>query len=336
MLNKASSLTYIKSFDSLRAFAVILVILSHWYSGNIVLSKLPLGIIGVNIFFVLSGFLITGILVYYKEKIDLKLDTPGYYIKKFYYRRTLRIFPIYYLLLIVLLTFKRDIFAGSAIWHITYLSDYYFVFIRKAWHGSLSHLWSLSVEEQFYLFWPFIILYSSSRLLKLWPVILICIGIASRYFNPPNLELWNYFIPSCLDSFGIGALIAINKSKLTHNLKLYLSLLFLSIALGVINYLGDFNQVPLVVNVIAALLIMICYNGFSSKISWLTENRLIIYLGKISYGLYLYHNFIPKLYFLQFPKPVNLILPWFLLIILAAVSYEFMEKPFLKLKDKLQ
>src|ERR1700733_11280286 len=96
-------MTYIKQLDSLRAIAVILVIVSHWMSGDSIIGRFPTGSIGVDIFFVLSGFLISKILFDNRNKSEELNISKSATIKNFYIRRALRIFPIYYLTIFILL-----------------------------------------------------------------------------------------------------------------------------------------------------------------------------------------------------------------------------------------
>lgn len=129
---------YIKQLDSIRAIAVILVIISHWLPKTNVLNIIPNGNIGVDIFFVLSGFLITKILFDIRSKAEVLNIPKAILIKNFYVRRTLRIFPIYYLTILVLLLFSKNTgtdIHSAFIYLITYTSNLYFFNIQK-W-GSL-------------------------------------------------------------------------------------------------------------------------------------------------------------------------------------------------------
>jgi len=173
---------YIKQLDSLRAIAVILVIISHWIPATNVINRIPNGAIGVDIFFVLSGFLISKILFDQRNNAEL-LNIPKFtLVKNFYVRRTLRIFPIYYLTIFVLLLFSKS--TGTNIqsafaYFLTYTSNFYF-FKIQTWDGMVSHLWSLAVEEQFYLIWPWIILFSNKKYFLHIITIFILIGVLSN------------------------------------------------------------------------------------------------------------------------------------------------------------
>ena len=150
------------ALDGLRAIAILLVVphnlnlIATFGGPNLFVAALHRGWIGVQLFFVLSGFLITGIL------LDAR-DAPDYY-RSFFVRRVLRIFPLYYATLLVLFvllpalgllpaSFKRDTMVELSYW--AYFSNWYGPF--HPGEASVSHFWSLAVEEQFYLLWPFVI-----------------------------------------------------------------------------------------------------------------------------------------------------------------------------------
>jgi peptidoglycan/LPS O-acetylase OafA/YrhL len=135
-------------------FLVTVVILSQWLPGY------SIGIdagIGVHIFFALSGFLISENLLKQKTKI-VGFKGLGRAFKIFYIRRSLRIFPIYYLVIILLLIVPVVILADYVLWYLFYAVNI-MISRQHEWPGMFSHLWSLAVEEQFYLFWPAIIFF---------------------------------------------------------------------------------------------------------------------------------------------------------------------------------
>src|SRR5688572_5325775 len=180
------SLYYIRSLDGIRALAVFLVILFHW---KLPLLHLEFGWSGVSIFFVLSGYLITRIL------INSKQTTLGHYLKVFYVKRTLRIFPLYYGYLIAfglflvlvkvfsLPGFTRDILSikSEFLLLLTYTYNFSQLLHLLGEHvqrGSMfiGHLWSLSVEEQFYLIFPFVVYFCSTKSLRyiLLAIVVLC------------------------------------------------------------------------------------------------------------------------------------------------------------------
>src|SRR5687768_2398909 len=139
-------MTYIKQLDSLRAIAVLLVIITHWFPETNKLNIYTAVFNGVDIFFVLSGFLISKILFENRGLSELNRTGRKNIVTNFYIRRFLRIFPIYYLTLFILYIIgpaTGTSIRESFVYYITYTSNLYF-FSVKHWDGMLSHLWSLS------------------------------------------------------------------------------------------------------------------------------------------------------------------------------------------------
>ncbi len=350
---------YIKQLDSVRAIAVLLVIVSHWMSGNYFVSKVPLGAIGVDIFFVLSGFLISRILFDNRNKAE-KWNIPATtLLKNFYVRRTLRIFPIYYLVIFLLLLFSESTgtHIRDAFWYFaTYTSNFYFFHIQ-GWDGILSHLWSLAVEEQFYLIWPWILLFANR---KYFPYIIagfILIGVSSQYALA-EVKLSTILTFTCFDAFGLGALLAwvlvYAEGKLKMLFRWLTVLGVLSVLLFCLCLIKDTWYVPL--RTLASLITLWLINYIllyretnSMAFKLVLNNRLLIFLGKISYGLYLYHNIIPQTLNLKIINPyLNPLLPDFLykkhwellfffenailVVCVSWLSFVFIEKKFLNLK----
>lgn len=349
---------YIKQLDSLRAIAVILVIVSHWVPVKYLI--LPTGSIGVDIFFVLSGFLISKILIDNRNNAN-ELDIPkSSVLKKFYLRRTLRIFPIYYLTIFALLIFSTSTatnLKSSFFYFLTYTSNFYF-FHHQTWDGMLSHLWSLAVEEQFYLIWPWIILFSNKKYLLHVIFIFIFIGILSQYLMR-GIKMSPILTFTCFDSFGMGALLSWVISYANTQLKKFYSIIsIVSIIFGFLFILGAFKYkweiIPLRTIVSFITLWVITYiiinpNKNSFDFKYILNNRILIFLGKISYGLYLYHNIIPstlnsKLINIYFnPLLPDLIYKKYwgqlfllenviLLVLISWLSFVLIEKRFLNLK----
>lgn len=216
-----SSRRHLPLLDGVRGCAILLVIATHLASGTtaassfdeVVLRTLRAGWIGVDLFFVLSGFLITGIL------LDSRTD-PRYF-RVFFARRALRILPLYwlYLLLVVAAAWwlpadpQRETLLASLPWHAAYLTN--LIVALRGWDASgfqTGHLWSLSVEEQFYLVWPFLVLVAGARRLReatvrmmIWLPALRAAAVAAGV-----LTLTTHLLtPFRADSFGAGALLAV-------------------------------------------------------------------------------------------------------------------------------
>lgn len=305
----AIPLCYIKQLDGIRAIAVVFVILSHWYPGGIA-AKLGSGAIGVDIFFVLSGFLITRILIVERLKYELEPFACSRLkgIKNFIVRRALRIFPIYYLLLFMLVIFTKQ-FPNPVVqdwkWYFFYLQNILFL-INQAWPGGkLSHLWSLAVEEQFYIFWPWLILFVSRKWLLKSIVISFFIGITSVYLLPmlKGGTMAELLTPSCMHAFAAGGVLAyfhIKKGGDFFHLKYYFMVpalfSFCYLLLGLNGVLPLIIDIRTIVSIIMlGMISTILINPNSMLSIYIFGNPILVLLGKISYGVYLFHNFIPLL-----------------------------------------
>ncbi|MDQ7947325.1 MAG: acyltransferase, partial [Pedobacter sp.] len=206
-------LRYIKGLDALRAFAVITVIITHWgptafhsETLSFLLKLFPNGNFGVDLFFVLSGFLITRILI--NSRFENEETDKFQLIKAFFIRRSLRIFPIYFLLVLVLWAIG-DKPVGDNIWYfLTYTSN--LLIIEKGnWYSNLSHTWSLAVEEQFYLLWPWIIVFVPKKYLLSAILGFLGLGIVSSLMLYVLCgKLFYILMPPCLIAFSIGATYA--------------------------------------------------------------------------------------------------------------------------------
>ncbi len=212
-LPSAERSRHVDALDGLRGVAILLVLL-HGFDvvsgahglGHLIDSAFDAGWIGVQLFFVLSGFLITGIL------LDTR-DSPDYY-RNFFVRRVLRIFPLYYGVLFVafvLLPLFMDIRGGAdQVWLWTYLAN----FAAPFGHGesAFPHFWSLCVEEQFYLVWPLIVRHAGRRGVIAISIVLTLLAVASRIFlrihfgEPVGHEAAYLFTPARMDALALGAL----------------------------------------------------------------------------------------------------------------------------------
>lgn len=355
MLNTANNTQYFRQLDTLRAFAVLLVIISHWFSTTSFLNKLaPNGILGVTLFFVISGYLITGILLQNKNAFKVQKYNIHKAFKTFYIRRALRIFPPYYFLLLLICIFNFTIIKKSFWWHFTYTSNFYF-FFQNQLAGSLSHFWSLSVEEQFYIIWPALIFFTPNKYLNSLFLTGIIIAIIYRFliYNPPS-NIGRFLMPGSLDSFCLGGLLVFhqqNGSKLYNWLRKNRILVLLSCLLiyFIFNYFIGKERLYLtlyftIISILFAQIILICSNEVSTPFfATILNNRLLIYLGKISYGLYLYHNFVPYIYNLKFDYVFGIysfyvvqLLRFLVLTFIATLSWYLLEKPILNLKNKFE
>jgi|SRR5262249_32105957 len=142
--------TYLKQLDGLRCMACFGVLLQHWLPPSNILQRLNVPLAdGVYLFFVLSGFLITRILLDCRDHADARESTRGRVLVRFYIRRALRLMPLYFLVVIVTASLSVTGARDALPWHLVYGSNVYY-FVRGGFNGPTSHFWTLSVEEQFY------------------------------------------------------------------------------------------------------------------------------------------------------------------------------------------
>jgi peptidoglycan/LPS O-acetylase OafA/YrhL len=359
-------LSYMPQLDGIRGIAVMLVMFRHWLPQEDLINFLPLGRIGVDIFFVLSGFLITKILLKERFESDASLST-GKKIYTFYIRRSLRIFPVYYLLLLVVFIINLEGSRGSILWYATYATNF-FLFKEQSWVNHLSHLWTLAVEEQFYLFWPFVILFvPKNKLLKVIQFFIVLGPLSRAIFYLINPSIYNNILTiNCIDTLSLGGLLAyihmgyyqftISKAALYNILVALIAVVFLSAA-GLLTPVIDTMFHSTAVALLALVVIHKASTGFEGSIGAALENKSLLYMGKISYGLYLYHNFIPLIYQKVFDKfnlrnvtipftdgftfaPIldnkYLTFPLYLLtvLVIASLSWFLLERPLNNLKNR--
>lgn len=204
----------ITALDGVRGVAILLVLVMHsLYIGPLFgldVMAHPyaraawLGWSGVDVFFVLSGFLITGILVRSKGR--------PHYFRNFYARRSLRIFPLYYLVVCLLLFVlpNRGFADGDVVPHLLYYQNFLYAFPPGAHDAALEVTWSLAIEEQFYLLWPLLVWLLSLRGLRVLCVGAIVGAIGLRiWLVGQGLERTHFLTPCRLDTLAAGALLAV-------------------------------------------------------------------------------------------------------------------------------
>jgi len=313
---------------------------------------------GVDVFFGISGFLITAILLNTKSKADNKLHE----IKNFFVRRVLRLFPAYYLLIIVF-WLARNI-LHLYMWNnhfnpyfFTYTPNFFFYLHPDQGSSSFNHLWSLGVEEQFYLAWPWIIVYMPQKWLRYFFLILILIALVINYVYFDSHTVRN--LPfSNFHTLGIGATLAYfyccaYESRIFVLFKQYkqtvllLSLPLLLFFLLFSPFSVQFSTIPvnIFLCIVIASFILCAVDGFKGSLGLATRNKFIQHIGQLSYGIYLYHMPVPDTikaiaHFagvtINFNQYAVLWFLSFVLIVyaLAWFSYNYFESYFLKLKEK--
>ena len=317
--------------NSLRAIAAVSVFYSHFYS-----EASNAGSLGVRLFFVLSGFLITGILVRARDQAEGRSKLTSA-LRNFYFRRMLRLWPAYYLVLGVALVVNGQHIRHLALWHIFYLSNVLFT-LRHDWVPWYTvHLWTLSIEEQFYLVWPIVVLFAPRRALipiAMFMVLAACLFRMFAYHL--DVDGGMVLTPVAFDALGAGALLAFAEWK---ELKVPRWFYWLAGAVGIgLIALSDRlnDNLAETLNIIPMAALVAGGNvGFRGPFGKIMDLRWLQYLGKISYGMYLYHIFLLAVlievgmwfghYFGYGAE--RLILGSALSIAVAALSWRFVEAP---------
>ena len=346
-LRTGLQLSKLPALDGLRAVAAFLVVFSH-----IGIYYMPGGL-GVLMFFVLSGFLITWLLLKEDEKTgDISLTN-------FYFRRSLRIFPAFYcyflLYLGLMLSLHKRIVWGQAISALFYVNNYY-----QAIHGDpntgLSHTWSLGIEEQFYLLWASAFLLLRKRRERLaWVLLIVIVAIwIHREVLHFAFGVWQGYIYEAFDTRAdhllIGCLLAVAlrsgflakfwKAICSHWLVgiAITFLLMVSTAMQIHFGLAYRDTVAISAEPVLVALLIVQLIAFRGTILWAWLNfAWVRYLGRISYSTYLYQQIVMepvRKHLARFPFAIQLAIAVALVVLLASMSYYFVEKPFLNLKDR--
>lgn len=352
-----SSLSYLPQLDGLRALAALGVLVQHFFpQGNIFVSTVPLGDLGVRLFFVLSGFLITGILLNARTGIRSGRITIATTAWHFYIRRFLRLLPVFYVSLIFGLIVSEEL-RQYVWWFIFYLQNIHYAILGDFSFGP--HLWTLAVEEQFYLLWPLLIFFIPDKLLFLTMVLTMVLGVGSRLVLI-GLDFTHFqasmLTPSHLDTLGAGGVLAILYAQKNlvggryfRNLWMFFLTGFTALFVVLTAKLAGFpSTVEFILGELGAGLVFMwvignAAIGFRGLLGWVLDMSFLQYLGKISYGLYVYHWFVPNIALtiaertgVEVPASewVQFMLYSTISVCIAMVSWHVMEQPILALKKK--
>lgn len=368
-----SGAAHIPALDGLRGVAILLVMLIHFGAQ----AGLPplfhrlayMGWVGVDLFFVLSGFLISKILMESK-------NSPSYF-KNFYMRRALRIFPLYYFILFVGIfvlplylseEVVKTYFDGSisgAGYLFAYMTNFSLVFIPGLTFGVFGHFWSLAIEEHFYLLWPAVVKWQGKNRL-----IAICTGIMAfslltRIGWLSTGQGWGgaYLLTFCrIDSLACGALLAlwidgrsqeemlryfVKARRLLKHWAWVMIILFFLINPFYPSHWFVVTVGLTMLAIVAACFVLICLNEMpTTKIKTTMQLKWLKWFGKYSYGIYVVH--FPIATIMRVVTPVSelkeycpLLGGWLFVlagIILSSMvawcSYHVLERPFLRMKNR--
>ncbi len=366
---------FFPSIDGLRFFAFFTVFLHHAlptpisdksFIDHILITFKKNGWVGVDLFFVLSGFLITILLLKERAKYG------NFSIKNFWIRRTLRIWPLYFLALLSGFFIIPFIYSQLQIsdfsspnylyeirsqlpFYLTFLGNWAVVLHTYSSFSNIAHLWTISLEEQFYLLWPLILVFIRSFKSALFFCILIIISATGfrYYLNSIGTEHPHLYVNTFarVDTLVFGSLIALilfYKPQIISKLRLFFNLPFQGLSLillGIILYrISLFNPYLIRNGTLGYLVISVFMSYyilsslqiqtlFSKFLTW----RPLVYLGKISYGLYVWHILSIELINITFRNLnypiIKIPLAFLLTIIISSISYRYFEQFFLKFKS---
>lgn len=319
--------------QGLRAIAVIAVIIFHC-------GYLPNGYLGVDVFLVISGFLITNIIY-----VDFLADK--YSIAVFYERRFRRIIPLVLVTATVVLilgllfmlpddlenlsqsVIATNFFGNNVLQYLT-VYDYWDVWNE---YKPLLHTWSLGVEEQFYVIFPFLfILLKSNKKYLLPSLVLLTVGSVLLFIFTKNDAFRFYLLPTRFFEIAVGGLAALNLDKMKGNLSI--SVVSFAVLIFMLFFeLGLPTELEIIVTVLASVS-LIYFNKPSHFVNKLLENKAIVYLGTISFSLYMWHQVI--LAYFRYTVTQEITVKWLLILltaifIISVLSYNYVEN---YLRDK--
>jgi peptidoglycan/LPS O-acetylase OafA/YrhL len=347
-------LGYRPELDGVRGISILLVLGLHFTP-----RLIPGGYFGVEVFFVLSGFLITSLLLQEWER------TRSISLKDFYLRRALRLGPalIVYLLLLgayafVFLNSERagEIYSGI-LWTLSYISNWVIALKPAYQAGILTITWSLAVEEQFYLFWPLTLFFLlNKKVSKRWIIIIILLGLAVIVLH--RTWLWHtgasfrrlyYATDTRADGLMLGCLIGCLVSWWSMPRSRFFELSLKVLAVVAILFLGYlvltvkasnpalFKGVFAVASLAIAMVLLVLVLWPGSPAFLLLRFPPLVWIGRISYGLYLWHWPVRGYIFGSSSQPTNrqIITALVLSFAITTISFYFVEQPFLTLKKRL-
>jgi peptidoglycan/LPS O-acetylase OafA/YrhL len=337
----------IPSLDGLRALSIFLVLVSH-LAGTAglgvpieVAGVFDIGNMGVRVFFVISGYLITGLLIREQEQ------TGSISLPRFYFRRTMRIFPAYYTFLAVVAVAAAGGWVAlgphDMLHAVTYTENYN---TNHEW--VIGHTWSLSVEEQFYLFWPAILLLAGLRRGFRFAALFACavplVRTAVHYWHPAWYPRTGYNFELIGDAIATGCLLAAWRSQLWANAR-YRRLLqsaWFWVVPAVVLAISAGGEHPRLeglfgitaMNVGVAICLDWAIRNADSAVGRVLNSGPLVFVGQISYSLYLWQEpFLDRSSTAAFARfPLNIVLA----LLAALVSYYLVEQPCLRARKRIE
>jgi len=367
---------FLPGLDGLRGLAVLLVMAYHFVGfidpaklGTTLLhSSMSAGWVGVEIFFVLSGFLITGIL------LDSKAE--AHYFRNFYAKRVLRIFPLYYAVLCLLLVYSAYFYWASLSPPISLIDQLWLWLFASniplmtgstlftSGQFTFNHFWSLAIEEHFYLIWPIVVLrFSSRQLFRVTLTVFVAAVLLRTLLFPLIGGRGVYHFTLCrVDGLALGAFLSLLfRSKPSSTLLLNVARAVMAVSFAglcaIALWRGGLRNTDRAVQMFGYSLIALAAAGLLTLVVWgdpvgliqrAFSSRPLRFFGVYSYGIYVFHGVLRPCFASMIPHLENhvqsyaLVAALYLLIsmsssvLLAVISYQFYELRFLRLKRRFE
>ena len=352
-MNSKSSFSYISGLDGLRGVAILFVMLHH--SG---LHLFRGGFIGVDVFFIISGYLITSIII--KEFKNTSIIN----LKNFYIRRILRLLPLLFLLLLIYDAVCFALFDKQTVrTHIIDSLIAFFYMTNWSWAFSLHppdilrHTWSLAVEEQFYLLWPPLIFFLLRRVNSRKSIAAVALFLALlswiirivMFYNGASIYRLYNGLDTRFDSLMVGAAIGIvlgydliedtmqRKIQTITRAVCPVAVMLLFVICIKVDYRSPavYTWIIAAVNILGSIVIFDLVKNDQSRIKRVLTLKWLVWVGKISYGLYLIHYLVFRvMFYYGFDYKLIILLGSGVSIVLSSLSYIYLERPFLNMKRK--
>ncbi|MCP4745148.1 MAG: acyltransferase [Desulfobacteraceae bacterium] len=333
MMNYIPQRKYRDDIDGLRALAVLSVIVFH-------LGYLPNGFLGVDVFFVISGYLITGII--YNE-----IKKNNFSIVNFYIRRIRRIIPLSIFIVLISLiigiftmlpddlenlsqsAFATNLFGNNILQAIT--TKNYWDVVNE--YKPLMHTWSLGIEEQYYFFYPLLILVIKKKIDKWLLPLLFFLTVISLglYFLPFREHEKFYLIPFRFYELSLGGIAAIWMQNKVIDHVFSTVLIFALIAMLCFKFFLLPDSIVLPITIVLTLGVLVSANSKSKMGSFILENFLFVGIGKISFSLYMWHQVLlafTRYFWVQELRAIHLVILVILTFALSILTYHLIEQPF--------
>jgi peptidoglycan/LPS O-acetylase OafA/YrhL len=312
--------------------AVVSVMVAHWAPGHPALLGVAWGQLGVSLFFVLSGYLITTILAQARDEAEAVGASRCRVLGGFYARRALRILPAYYALIAVLAVAGNGWFWRQPLAFVLHVSNWW-IYGLGEWPGELSHLWSLALEEQFYLVWPLVVLFVRRRWLGRVVAGAIVVSAASTLLLV-QAAMPVIVPPAAFCAVLVGSALALGlrarPGLLSWAPSAAAALCGVWFATEVLRRSGSSAAAEtgamLASYAAFAAVTAAAVRGVGGPLGSVLEHRAVQRLGKLSYGMYLVHNFGPFAPPAPHPAlrlPMLFVLTW----LIAEVSFRVLESP---------